>query len=92
MKNISVIPGVVDGRVTAFPGEDGTVSVHIVIGRLGSSDTVCDRVELIIERQDAERIGEAMMTGRSDAVACSVGVALQRALPRTPSSATRASA
>ena len=35
MKNISVIPGVVDGRVTAFPGEDGTVSVHIVIGRLG---------------------------------------------------------
>ncbi|MFI0976602.1 hypothetical protein ACH4SP_06190 [Streptomyces sp. NPDC021093] len=80
MKSNSIIPGVVDGRVSAFPNEDGDISVHIVIGKIGSSDETGDRVELIITRENAGRIGEAMMAGRSNGVPCSVGVALQRTL------------
>ncbi|MGW1076563.1 hypothetical protein [Streptomyces sp. NPDC002537] len=65
--------------------EDGVVSLRISVGKSGGNPGVEDRVELVITREHAERIGRAMLAGGEQTVPCSVGVSFDsRPGERTP--------
>ncbi|MGV9265256.1 hypothetical protein ACWDRR_11390 [Kitasatospora sp. NPDC003701] len=74
-----VIPGVVDGTVTATLDAEGNVSLHVLVGRHGRNSERCDRIEFILTEENARQLG-AMLTNataaRTGPVPCSVGVRL----------------
>jgi hypothetical protein len=76
-----MIPGVVDGTVTASSEPDGTVSFRIAIGdRTGRGDYV----ELVVSGEHAGQLGATLLTASAEAgagtgaatVPCSVGIRL----------------
>ncbi|MGW1837893.1 hypothetical protein [Streptomyces sp. NPDC002067] len=83
----AVIPGVVDGTVTASTEPDGTVSLRITIGPHTDD---CDYIELIITADHATRIATTLLSTANSAAPrpgpadtpgtttapCSVGVRL----------------
>ncbi|MEV0532348.1 hypothetical protein [Kitasatospora sp. NPDC050463] len=76
-----VIPGVVDGTVTATLDAEGNVSLHVLVGRHGRNSERCDHIEFILTEENARQLGAMLTTAtataaRTGPVPCSVGVRL----------------
>lgn len=58
------IPGLVEGMVTASPGRDGSVSLHVVASTHDVNAVGCHHIEFILRREDAELLGEVLLGRR----------------------------
>jgi len=78
-----MIPGVVDGTVSASADAEGNVSLHILVGGYGRNSELCDRIEFVLSEEHARRLAETLAAGPAAAtgpVPCSVGIRLNAPL------------
>lgn len=67
------VPGLVDGLVTAAVDEDGSISVHLIIGSPNALGEGCPHIELVLGREQVGILGETLL-----------GVCRPRATPADP--------
>ena len=72
----ALVPGLVDGLVTTAVDQDGSISVHLVIGTSETSGEDCPHIELVLKREHAGILGELLLGVRRPRVSPADGVAL----------------
>lgn len=56
-----LVPGLVDGLVTTSLEEDGSTSVRLIIGSSGMCQEERGHIELVLNREYAEMLGETLL-------------------------------
>jgi hypothetical protein len=86
----ALVPGLVDGVVTAALDQDGSISVHVTIGAPGLYQEEHAHIELVFEREHAAVLGETLLGVRGPRAApadhktppvpCCIGIHIDFAL------------
>jgi len=86
----ALVPGLVDGMVTTVLDQDGSISVHVVIGSSGAYQEERAHIELVLTREHAGTLGETLLGLRrpraspadreTRPVPCCVGLCINSAL------------
>ncbi|MGV9567941.1 hypothetical protein [Streptomyces sp. NPDC003480] len=77
-----MIPGVVDGLITAVTDSDDSVSLRIRVKIPGMGPVGCDRIEVLLDAEDKEALARVLLSSNGPAgtvrhlplIRCSVGV------------------
>jgi hypothetical protein len=78
------VPGLVEGQIITVPGQDGSVSVLLVIGSADARPGECARIELVLGREHAETLSDALLdlrpprpsSAHGQIVPCHVGICI----------------
>jgi len=86
----ALVPGLVDGLVTTVLDQDGNISVHLVVGASGTYQEERAHIELVLTREHAGMLGEALLGLRrpraspadreTRPVPCCIGICINSAL------------
>ncbi|MFL6128783.1 MAG: hypothetical protein ACJ73E_06940, partial [Mycobacteriales bacterium] len=60
----TLVPGLVDGLVTAVVEDDGSISIHLRIGSPGTHREDCPHIEFVLDREHAGTLGETLLRAR----------------------------